>query len=122
MGKLEKAQIESFLYEFKTKLNSFDVIFVNRDKNRNALLQLEITALQRLEYLQSLKLENYFKGPIENAFDPDCFPNWEFGMNIKGLEVYIKISLGKPNKSVICISFHLAEYKIEYPFKLMSES
>jgi len=45
MGKLEKAQIESFLYEFKTKLNSFDVIFVNRDKNRNALLQLEITAL-----------------------------------------------------------------------------
>ena len=37
---------------------------------------------------------------------------WESGQ-----EVYIKISYGMPNRRAICISFHLAEYPMNYPYK-----
>jgi len=117
MSKSSKEEVESFLSEFLTKLNTFDVLFLNRDKNREVLLILEISSLKRSEYLKSLKLENYFNGPNKDAYDPESSPNWEFGMEIKGREVYIKINLGKSNKKVVCISFHIAEKKIIYPFK-----
>ena len=42
---------------------------------------------------------------------------WVFGKLIKNHEIYIKISLGIEGSSVICISFHLAEYKMTYPLK-----
>ncbi len=42
---------------------------------------------------------------------------WVFGKDIKGREVYIKISLGLENCQTICISFHLAEHNMQYPFK-----
>jgi hypothetical protein len=42
---------------------------------------------------------------------------WVFGKNVKEKEVYIKITMGAMGGSVICISFHLAQHKIEYPLK-----
>lgn len=42
---------------------------------------------------------------------------WVFGKDIKGQEVYIKISLGQENTNTICVSFHIAEYKMNYKFK-----
>ena len=42
---------------------------------------------------------------------------WVFGKDVKGQEVYIKISLGQENRQTICISFHISEYKMKYPFK-----
>lgn len=42
---------------------------------------------------------------------------WVFGIDIKGKEVYIKLSKGLPNGPVICHSFHVAERKMKYPFK-----
>ncbi len=42
---------------------------------------------------------------------------WVFGKDVKGKEVYIKITLGKPNSHTICISFHKAEFPMSYPLK-----
>ena len=42
---------------------------------------------------------------------------WVFGKDVKGQEVYIKITLGLPNSSTICISFHIAEHPMTYPLK-----
>jgi hypothetical protein len=42
---------------------------------------------------------------------------WVFGKDVKKNEVYIKITMGFAGGSVICISFHTAEYPIRYPFK-----
>jgi hypothetical protein len=35
----------------------------------------------------------------------------------KTKEIYIKISMGQLNHNVICISFHQASHKLNYPFK-----
>ena len=42
---------------------------------------------------------------------------WKFGKSVDKKEVYIKISKGTGANSPICVSFHLAERKIEHPFK-----
>ena len=42
---------------------------------------------------------------------------WVFGKSVKNTEVYIKISLGRTDHPVICISFHPAEHNLTYPFK-----
>ena len=40
-----------------------------------------------------------------------------FGKKVKAKDVYIKISLGFTDSSAVCISFHIAEYKLVYKFK-----
>ena len=42
---------------------------------------------------------------------------WVFGKDIKGRELYIKIMISNVCGQTICISFHLAEKKLTYPFK-----
>lgn len=42
---------------------------------------------------------------------------WVFGKEVSGRDVYIKISMGITNSYAVCISFHIAEYPIEYKFK-----
>ena len=42
---------------------------------------------------------------------------WVFGKDVKGSEVYIKITLGPPNYRAVCISFHVAEHPMKYPLK-----
>jgi hypothetical protein len=112
------ADVEAFLSLFRSKLEVFDVIFLNRDKNLQALVDLEITRISRKEALKELKVSDYYRGPTR---DTDGGADlWEFGRSIKQKEVYIKITIGMKHKPVICISFHLAERPIQYPFKEIS--
>ena len=111
------SEVKAFLEEFNVKLTTFNIFFVNRKKNEEALLQLEITAAQRLEIIKSISVPDYSRGPDKDAYDPESPPNWVFGKMVKGKEVYIKINRGKPNKRVMCISFHIAEDKMIYPLR-----
>jgi len=114
---VKKDEVEHFLAEFKTKLEIFDIQFLDeRNKNTQALADLDITHIQRIEYLKKLKVENYLSGPNEDKLGINLSDYWEFGMKVKKVEVYIKIRLGKPNRKIICISFHPAERKMKYPF------
>lgn len=60
--------------------------------------------------------EDYIDGPIEDTLHKKG-EMWVFGKDIKGRDVYIKISMGISNSSAICISFHIAERTIKYKFK-----
>lgn len=113
----EKRDVEAFLRDFQEKLKVFDIVFEGRQKNIDALLELEISATERLDHIVSLKSENYFRGPTKDTLNPGRADYWEFGKTIKGRTVYIKISMGYTNKPVICISFHLAEFSIWHPFQ-----
>ena len=87
-----------------------------RDKNFNALLKLEISSYRRNEIIAVLQMEDYSEGPL-----PDTLYRlsemWVFGKTEKKKEIYIKISMGVPNNPTICISFHIAERSMNYPFK-----
>jgi hypothetical protein len=110
------AEVESFLRDFKTKLEIWDVLFLQRPKNLQALADLNITAIRRKEILKELEAEDYSEGPVEEVVFQGS-DMWIFGKTINQTEVYIKITLGKPGKNVLCISFHPAEHPMNYPFK-----
>lgn len=110
-------EIGAFLDQFNIKTQVFGIRFRDeRPKNRETLLQLEITLLQREIIVKSLKAEDYVEGPVIDVLNKEG-EMWVFGKDVKGREVYIKITLGYENGQTICISFHTAEHPLEYPFK-----
>ena len=112
-----KKEVESFLQELISKIDVFDILFLDdRGKNQQTLLDLEILPIKRKGIIKSLKPENYSEGPIDEKMH-GILPMWIFGKLVKGVEIYIKISMGSINSHVICISFHKAEHCMNYPHK-----
>ena len=114
MGSID--DVEEFLRDFKIKMKVWDVVFTNRHKNTQTLSDLEITPIYRKRILEDLESLDYSQGPLEDNMIAEA-DMWVFGKLIKGQEVYIKITLGNVNLSVVCISFHLAEHPMNYPLK-----
>lgn len=112
-----KQEVEHFLNQVKDKIRVFDVVFRPRDKNLDTLSALDITAMRRKEYLMNLKAEDYYAGPKQDTYDTTKPDYYEFGIQIKGETVYIKISHGLLNKPVDCMSFHIATFPMNYPLK-----
>ena len=111
-----KEQVEDFLKRLKEKSKVFDIIFRDdRGKNLQTLATLEITPIYRKQVVLSIEPEDYVEGPIVDTLNK-MGEMWVFGKNVKGQEVYIKITLGLPNSSTICISFHIAEHPLNHPF------
>ena len=104
-----KEQVEDFLKRLKEKIKVFDIIFRDdRGKNLQTLATLEITPTYRKKVILNIEPEDYSEGPIVDTLNK-MGEMWVFGKDVKGHEVYIKITM--------CISFHIAEHKMNYPFK-----
>jgi hypothetical protein len=113
----DEQHIEAFLKDFKQKKKVYDILFRDdRGKNQQTLLDLEITSRKRKEVIDSIELRDYIDGPKEESLYKGA-EMWVFGKQVKGRDIYIKITMGAPCTSVICISFHTAERKLTYPFK-----
>ena len=112
----EQSDVEQFLNQFKIKLKVFDVVYVGRGKNAQALLDMEWVPAARTKILENLETDDYSEGPLEETIH-GAGNMWVFGKKISGSEIYIKIAMGQQNNSVICISFHKAEQPLKYPFK-----
>ena len=109
--------VEKFLQDFKLKMKIWSIFFRNdRYKNAQTLLDLEIAPLKRRKIIEELKAEDYSEGPLPDTLNKQS-PLWVFGKQVKGKEVYIKITMGTVNNPVICISFHVAGHSMKYPFK-----
>jgi hypothetical protein len=109
--------IASFLKDFKEKMGFWDVLFRDdRGKNAQALVDLELRPVERKAILEALETRDYCEGPLEEKLYGGA-DMWVFGRTIKKKEVYIKITMGAMGSSVICISFHLAQHKMNYPLK-----
>jgi hypothetical protein len=108
-------EVNRFLADFKAKLDIYDIVYVSREKNLQALADLDIRPFERTAYLRSLAAENYYRGPHKDQANISDL--WEFGVHVKSNEVYIKVQLGALNRSTICISFHIAEFPMTYPYK-----
>jgi hypothetical protein len=112
-----KQEVEKFLKELKVKTEVFGILFLDvRGKNQQALHDLEISPAKRKEIIANLRVEDFSEGPLEEKMR-GILPMWVFGKEVKQKEVYIKISMGVENSNVVCISFHVAEHPMNYPYK-----
>jgi hypothetical protein len=110
-------EIEQYLTDLKQKIKIFGIlIWDDRGKNRQALLDLEITPNQRIEEILKLSVENYVEGPLDEKMH-GILPMWVFGIMLKSKEIYVKVSMGVENNQAVCISFHVAEFIMSFPFK-----
>lgn len=111
------AEIQKFLNDFHQKVEVFDIMFLDeREKNMNAISDLSLTRGERKQIIKSLTIDNYSEGPIKNILN-QWGDLWVFGKDVQNQEVYIKICYGQPNRSTICVSFHVAEFPMQYPYK-----
>lgn len=112
-----KTAVAAFLKDFKEKMKIWDVLFRDdRGKNLQTLIELELRTKERKTVLERLETEDYSEGPLEEKLYGGT-AMWVFGKTIKKREVYIKITMGAPGTSVICISFHLSQHRMHYPLK-----
>jgi hypothetical protein len=116
---VRREEVERFLEDFTCKLEYWG-LYIRTDrtnpKNTLTLLELELTHAHVRKILEKLEPEDYSKGPLADTLY-NFTEMWVFGKIIKGREIYIKIQLGRPQSQAICISFHFAEHKMEYPLK-----
>ena len=115
-----KNEVDTYLKELKVKMKIFGLLYLdNRGKNQQTLHDLEITPAKRTEIISSLRVEDYSQGPLEEKMR-GLLAMWVFGKQVKTREVYIKVSMGIENSQAVCISFHIAEHPIHYPFKIQT--
>ena len=114
---LTKEDVQSFLELFHTKMKVLGLLFRDdRGKNQKALEELEIVPSYRRVIIENLTVEDYVEGPVVDTLN-NLGEMWVFGKDIKGREVYIKIMISGLSGQTICISFHIAESPMKYPFK-----
>ena len=112
-----EAEVISFLKDFKEKMKFWDVLFRDdRGKNSQTLIDLELRPIERKAILEALETKDYSEGPLEEKLYGGA-DMWVFGKTVKKKEVYIKITMGAMGSSVICISFHVSQHKMNYPLK-----
>ena len=93
----------------------------DREKNRQALIELGITSNERKEMLLGLEPTDYASGPMPDDTD-DSKEVWVFGKEVQGTEVYIKLRVVQDPRCknaywAMVWSFHPAEHKMKYPLR-----
>ena len=112
-----KEDVQRFLNQFHEKMKVYGIIYRDdRGKNQKALEELEIVPSYRRVVIENLIIDDYVQDPVVDALNK-LGEMWVFGKDVKGREVYIKNMLGGIGCQTICISFHLAEHPLKYPFK-----
>lgn len=117
MGYSSQVEITFFLTQYKFFMNTaggFD--FIERPVNMKSLAELGLTIEQAEEVVYELTYVDYTAGPEEDI----DYPNhsiWTFGYDINGTEVYIKLSDNFKFGKAKCLSFHISEYPMAYPYK-----
>lgn len=114
---LTRGDVQSFWEQFHSKTKIFGIIYRDdRGKNQRALEELEIVPSYRKVVIESLTVSDYVTGPVVDTLNK-LGEMWVFGKDVKEREVYIKIMIIEGGSQTICISFHLAETPLKYPFK-----
>lgn len=110
--------VRKFLLEFKQVVTSDSGIdLVPRRETLETLRFLGLTKRNLEEVILGLSVADYCNGP-----EPDrdrLGEIWEFGKNLDGHEMYIKLKLADASGAKIakCISFHIAKYPLKFPYR-----
>lgn len=107
--------VKSFLNSMNVKIDIYGMVFAERQRCQETMRMLginEIVAKSIIKTLDATDFSKYFDDITQWGCDL-----WAFGKDINGEEIYIKIGLGLPNRQTVCVSFHRADFPIQYPFK-----
>ena len=118
MGETEQERIGKFLKEFKkivTEGRGIDLI--SRRKNLESLASLGLTKRNCKDEILGLSVSDFCAGPKPDRDRPGEI--WEFGKTIGAKEVYIKLKVAQVGTEKIakCLSFHIAEFPLRFPFR-----
>ena len=118
MDVLKKELVKQFLKETKSLISKGNYEIVNRDKTFRTMALLGVNFDTIKEIILSLTPKDYFNGPEEDRDIPEEFI-WEFGKLFDNREIYIKLKIEDAGDKELgkCLSFHVAEREIKYPFK-----
>lgn len=126
---VSKSDVERKLKHIIYLISRGSDYFIFRDdieNNKETLKELGFLPEDAIKILTELEVRDYSKGPEMNksktksrAVDEEM---WFFGKEVTGIvtmEVYIKFSIVDIGSDTMCccVSFHKAEFVIEYPFK-----
>ena len=125
----KKNEVVAFLDELHKLLESddFDIntdLNLIRKKKRveeqkfstpYTLLDLDYDAEDVVSRLKELKVEEYSETKIDtNDVNPPIL--FLFGKDINGKLIYVKLKIRDLKKQVVCVSFHYAKDKMEFPY------
>ena len=115
MTTAKTAEITAFLRDFK-RLAQNKFVFIRRKKNLDSIAQLGVKIRHVKNLILQLTYRDYVSGPKKDR-DRKKGNIWEFGAKIDNEEVYIKLSDDFGHGIAKCISFHKAEFKMDYQYK-----
>lgn len=79
------------------------------------LLDLVYDAEDVVNRLKELKVEEYSETKIDtDDVNPPIL--FVFGKNINGSLIYVKLKIRDQQRQVVCVSFHYAKEKMEFPY------
>lgn len=111
-----REEIENILQDIKTRRNLWSLS--SRYKNLETLSRLGIddSAVFDIIY-DNLTWRDYISGPEADNHVPPIPGNiWKFGLTIENIDCYLKFQ-DKPDRIVMWISIHEAEYPLEFPYR-----
>ena len=126
----KKRDIEVFLDELHKLLEkenfniNTDLILIRKKKRGDdqefstpyTLLDLDYDIEDVIDRLKELKVEEYSETKIDkNDVNPPVL--FVFGKDIDDRLIYIKLKIKDQQKQVLCVSFHYAKDKMEFPYK-----
>lgn len=125
----KKREIVAFLDELHKLLESDD-FDINTDLNLvrkkkqgddqkfstpYTLLDLDYDTEDVVNRLKELKVEEYSETKIDkDDVNPPIL--FVFGKDINGKRIYVKLKIRDQQKQVVCVSFHYAKDKMEFPY------
>ncbi|MDO5157179.1 MAG: hypothetical protein Q4D51_14585 [Eubacteriales bacterium] len=80
------------------------------------LLDLDYDTEDIVNRLKELKVEEYSETKIDkDDVNPPIL--FVFGKDINGKLIYVKLKIRNQQKQVVCVSFHYAKDKMEFPYE-----
>jgi hypothetical protein len=109
--------VKLFVAMVQKKITERGYFMLKRDKNTETLVELNFDSSDVERTLLEIKAQDYSQGPLPDEIGGGQ-DMWVFGKTIQGKEIYIKITQGRDKQRALVISFHKAERKMTYPFRL----
>ena len=97
-----RQEVAQFLSSFKVAMDFWGIAFKYREKNLQSIADLGITMDDVKTVIAGLSPDNYKAGPKLDDTDPNK-EVWEFGTDVGGTEVYIKLRLSPDTRKKVTL-------------------